>query len=271
MTPLERYFHRIGYAGPRAPTLDTLRAIHQAHLLSIPYENLDIHLGRPIELDESRFFEKLVLEQRGGWCYEMNGLLAWVLRELGFEVTYLAGAVPKAAAGPNAVGNHLVLLVHLPEGDHIADVGFGDGFLQPIPFRAGSHDQNGFVFRLEGPHEGRWTLHNHAHGAAPTFDFSPLPHRLSDFRTRCQWLQTSPDSGFVQTTVCQRFIPGGIITLRGAILTTVRATGVQKQTLESEAEYARVLHQGFGLEVDSSALWPRVWQRHLEWLATKQE
>lgn len=184
---LEAYLERIHYQGSLRPTLETLTQLHRAHLLAIPYENLDIHLGRRLGLDERGFFQKLVLERRGGWCYEMNGLFAWALRELGFQVDYLAGAVPKASAGPDAAGNHLVLLVHLPEWDFIADVGFGDGFLEPIPFRAGTYRQNGFEFRLEpDPQDGRWTVHNHAYGAAPTYDFGLEPYALSDFWPRCK-------------------------------------------------------------------------------------
>ncbi|MBF6593471.1 MAG: arylamine N-acetyltransferase [Thermaceae bacterium] len=265
---LEAYLHRIGYTGPREPRLETLSAVHQAHLRAIPYENLDIHFARPILLSENRFFQKLVLERRGGWCYEMNGLLAWALRELGFRLDYLAGAVPRASAGPNADGNHLVLLVHLPEGDFIADVGFGDGFLRPIPLREGSYIQDGLEFRLErGSEAGRWIMHNHQHGAAQTYDFSRRAHTLEDFVSRCAWLQTSPQSGFVQKTVCQRFVPGGIITLREAVFKRVTKDGVSQRIIETEAEYRRVLSEDFGLELDTSELWPKVHRRHQEWVA----
>lgn len=267
MAKLDAYLERIGYAGSREPIYPTLRAIHQAHLLSIPYENLDIHLGRPLRLEPEQTFEKLVLKRRGGWCYEMNGLLAWALRELGFRLNYLAGAVPRANAGPNADGNHLVLLVHLAEGDFIADVGFGDGFWEPIPLREGRYLQNNFQFRLEYSPDDRWTVHNHPQGAAPTYDFSLRPHKLEDFQARCEWLQTSPHSGFVQKTVCQRMLPDGIVTLRGAVLKTVWVDKAEQRLVESEAEYAQVLEEVFGLEVDTARLWPKVWQSHLEWQA----
>lgn len=267
---LEAYLNRIGLTGPRTPTFDSLSAVHYAHLRAIPYENLDIHLGKPILLGENHFFQKLVLERRGGWCYEMNGLLAWALRELGFRLDYLAGAVPRASAGPNAGGNHLVLLVHLPEGDFIADVGFGDGFLRPIPLKEGTYVQDGFAFRLErGPEDGRWTMHNHEHGAAQTYDFSLEPHKLADFSGRCEWLQTSPESGFVGKTVCQRPVPGGVITLREAVFKRVARDGVSQRVIETEAEYDRVLREEFGLEIDVSELWPKVHRRHLEWMVTK--
>src|SRR5688572_24693789 len=146
---IEAYLERIGYTGARDASAATLRGVHRAHLYAIPYENLDIHLGRPLGLDVPGIYQKLVSERRGGWCYEMNGLLAWALRELGFAVDLLAGAVPRASAGETADGNHLVLLVRLPEGPYLADVGFGDGFLEPLPLREGTTEQAGWRFRVE--------------------------------------------------------------------------------------------------------------------------
>lgn len=265
MSELDYYFKRIGYSRPQEPTLDTLRAIHRAHLFSIPYENLDIHLGRPLVLDEAGFFEKLVLQRRGGWCYEMNGLLAWALRELGFKVELLSGAVGREQNGDGANANHLVLLVTLDQ-PYIADVGFGDGFLEPLPLQTGRYQQEYLSFGLSESN-GRWIFHNHEHGGAKSFDFTLEPHDLSAFANKCYELQTSPESGFVRTTVCQRFFLGQLLTMRGAVLKTISANGVEQRVIESEAEYVKVLEEGFGLSVDTGLLWPKVWQRHQEWLA----
>src|SRR5690349_19428106 len=121
-TQLSRYFARVGYSGDAKVSLATLRDLHRAHLLSIPYENLDIHLGVPLTLDEDRIFAKLVDERRGGWCYEMNGVLANVLETMGFDVRRVAGTVGRAAHGWRAQGNHLVLVVKL-DRPWIVDVG----------------------------------------------------------------------------------------------------------------------------------------------------
>ena len=113
---IEAYLQRINYEGGLEPNLETLTNLHRAHLLAIPYENFDIHLGRRLELGEQYFYNKLVLQKRGGWCYEMNGLFAWVLHEIGFEVQLLAGAVRSSTQKiVNEVGNHLVLLVQLDD------------------------------------------------------------------------------------------------------------------------------------------------------------
>jgi N-hydroxyarylamine O-acetyltransferase len=261
---IHTYLQRIDYTGSLEPTLETLCNLHRQHLLTIPYENLDIHLGRTLELDEEKIFQKIVLEERGGWCYEMNGLFAWALRELGFEVQYLSGAVGRERVGDKAEGNHLVLLVNLGQS-YIADVGFGD-LPEPLPLQEGEYKQGFLTVRLTQQGE-RWLFHNHEHGGAKGFDFTLTPHQLSDFAKHCHTLQTSPDSGFVQKTVCQRLLPDGFATLRGAVLTTVRERGVEKRVIDSEADYKTVLRDVFGLELPGvNDLYAKVWQRHLVWL-----
>jgi N-hydroxyarylamine O-acetyltransferase len=267
---IDAYLKRIDYKGSLEPTLETLQAVHRQHLRSIPYENLDIHLGRRLELNEARFFEKIVLEKRGGWCYEMNGLLAWGLRELGFQVQYLSGAVNREKNGANAEGNHLVLLVNL-EQPYLADVGFGDGLLEPLPLREGSYQQGFLTFQLTKDSfdkDGeRWLFHNHPQGGAKSFDFTLKSHQLSDFANQCHRQQTSANSGFVQGTVCQIFNHEGIVTLRGAVLKKVTREGVTRRVIDAEKEYESLLRTVFGLELPGvRAIYAKVWQRHLEWL-----
>jgi N-hydroxyarylamine O-acetyltransferase len=263
---LDRYFARIGYRGPRDATLATLRALHRAHLLAIPYENLDIHLGVPLTLDAEAMFTKLVDERRGGWCYEMNGVFGRVLETLGFDVRYLSGAVGRAAHGWRAQGNHLVLLVGL-DRPWIADVGFGDGFLTPLPLEPGNYWQGFLQYRVsrDGP---RWRVDNHAFGGADGFDFTLTSRALDAFAAQCRELQTSPESGFVKSTVCERFVPTGLVMLRGAVLREVTADGVTRHVVQDAGGYDRVLRERFDLAVPGiEKLWSSVWTRHLQWQA----
>ena len=262
---LEVYLQRIQYTGSLKPTFETLKSLHRQHLFTIPYENLDIHLGRRLELDLEHIFNKIVSNKRGGWCYEMNGLFAWVLGELGFDVSLLSGAVNRETLGVEAEGNHLVLLVKL-EQNYIADVGFGD-LPMVFPLQEGTYKHDFLTVRLTKEGE-RWVFHNHEYGGAKSFDFSLEPFELSDFAMQCHRQQTSPNSGFVQTTVCQRFLPDGFATLRGAVLSMVTEKGVTKRVIDSEEAYKKVLHEKFGLELEMGDLYVKVWQRHLHWLAS---
>jgi N-hydroxyarylamine O-acetyltransferase len=262
---LSRYFARIGYSGDTRASLTTLRALHRAHLLAIPYENLDIHLGVPLTLDPDRMFAKLVDDHRGGWCYEMNGVFGRVLASLGFDVRRVAGAVGRAEHGWRAQGNHLVLIV-VVDRPWIVDVGFGDGFLSPLPLEPGTYAQAFLHYRVsrDGP---RWRVDNHAHGGADGFDFTLTPRTLEDFATQCRELQTSPESSFVKTTVVERFTRDGLVMLRGATLREVTAAGATSRVIRDADEFTAVLRDRFGLDLPALDLWPRIWSRHLTWQA----
>jgi N-hydroxyarylamine O-acetyltransferase len=261
------YLERIGYTGDLTPNLQTLTRLHRAHLMSIPYENLNIHWGRTLTLDENDFFEKLVTQRRGGWCYEMNGLFAWALREIGFEVSLLASEVGRTGQSPDIQRDHLILLVQL-ERPYLADVGFGNGIIEPLPLEVGEYQQNYFHYRLafDGTY---WHFTNQQHGG-PGFDFTLQPYTLPDFAQRCHELQTHPESGFVKTTVCYRFTQEGYVSLRGAVLRTITIADVDERTLDTEAAYRQALIDHFDLQLadaDISRLWERVWARHQVFLA----
>src|ERR1700674_1780666 len=128
---IEAYLQRINYRGSLAPAIQTLRELQVAHLLAVPFENLSIHSAEPIVLDDDALFEKIVVRRRGGFCYELNGLFAALLRELGFEVTMLSAGVANAEGAFSPDFDHMALLVNLNER-WLADVGFGDSFREPL-------------------------------------------------------------------------------------------------------------------------------------------
>lgn len=266
---LDSYLGRIGLARPLPPNLETLRALHRAHLHSIPYENLDVQLGRPVTIARAPIFEKIVGRGRGGWCYEMNGLFGWALGELGFRVTRVAGAVMREAMGDAVVGNHLVLKVELEEGLHLADVGFGDGPLEPIRIAAGPFESAGFSYTLTQIDATWWRLHNHPLGGAKSFDFTLAPADEALLAARCEELQSVAWSPFVQNLVCQRHTPEGLTILRGRVVRTVTPCGHADRILNSADELARFLQEAFDLNLpDIAALWPRICERHDAMLAS---
>lgn len=265
MLSLQRYFDRIGYAGPVEPTQQVLRDVHHAHLLAIPYENLDIQLGRHLWLDVEKIYDKIVNRRRGGWCFEMNSLLAWAFSEMGFDVQMVSGAVNRDRLGDLAEGNHLVLLVHLDQ-THVADAGFGIGFFDPLPLAEGEYAQNGFTYSLERDGE-RWLFRNHAFGGFG-FDLTTTPRNSADFAAQCEWLQTSPDSSFVRLTSCNRLTPAGYLTLRGLVLETVTPQALNERVIEDINDYRAVLRDQFDLDLgdDIDRLWPKVWASHQAWV-----
>ncbi|HEY4114970.1 MAG TPA: arylamine N-acetyltransferase [Rhizomicrobium sp.] len=257
------YLDRIGISGAVQPDLRALRTLHRAHLLAIPYENLDVQLGRPVTTEIAPIYDKIVGRRRGGWYYEMNGLFGWALAELGFDVTRGAGGVMREMMGDFSVGNHLVLHVRLPDGDHLADVGFGDGPIDPFRVQGGEFTDGRFQFALSQPDANWWRLHNHAAGGAKSFDFRLLPADESLLAEKCAFLQTSEASPFVQNLVCQRHTQDGITMLRGRVLRKVTSQATQERTLQDADDLRQTLANEFDLDVpEAAALWPKIVARH---------
>ncbi len=263
---LEPYLTRIGYHGPRRPDLDTLTAVHRAHLTTIAYENLDIHLGRVLTLDIVQIYDKIVRRGRGGWCYEMNTLLAWALGELGFEVTILGAAVEPLTDEDRQHLDHMALRVTLDE-PWLLDAGFGNAFLEPLPLHEGLYQQGNHTFQLQRRGD-YWCFKNHIHGGVG-FEFLLQPRTIEEFGARCTWLQTSPQSPFVQKTVCHRLYSDySIQSLRGMVLTTVNADGKTQHVIETLEGYGEALTQIFALRLHHDEivqLWEKAWPTHLAW------
>jgi N-hydroxyarylamine O-acetyltransferase len=260
---IDAYLRRIGLAERPPANLEGLKVLHRAHLRAIPYENLDVQLGRKLTIERPQIYEKIVGRHRGGWCYEMNGLFGWALGELGFSVTRVAGAVMRVATGNAMIGNHLVLKVELDEGLYLADVGFGDGPLEPFRIVAGPFESAGFTFGLDAVDDTWWRLRNHPLGGAPSFDFSLNRADEALLAERCEQLQTAEWSPFVQNLVCQRHTPDGLTILRGRTVRLVKPTTSSDWLLNSDEELVRFLDEAFELRLpEAASLWPRICARH---------
>jgi N-hydroxyarylamine O-acetyltransferase len=259
---LPSYLQRIGFIGAARPDLATLRRIQRGHLTHIPYENLDVQLGRRLTLSPEAAFDKLVTRRRGGWCYEMNGLLKWALETIGFDVLPMTGAVERAENGDRTIGNHLALRVRL-DRDYIVDTGLGDGPSAPIPLETGSHREAWRDLSVAQIEDGWWRFTNYTDSFASSFDFRHEPADWDVLHAKCAWLQSDPDSTFVQNTVCLRPTDSGFIVLLGRVLKTVGANGVIDKVIDSPEEHRDVLVKMFGLDVpEARTLWPAILQRH---------
>ena len=250
MVNTEAYLKRINYNGPLTPDAETLRALQVAHLRNVPFENLSIHAGEPIVLEENTLFTKIVENRRGGFCYEANGLFAGLLLALGFEVAMLAAGVarPDGSFGPQF--DHMTLLVTL-EQRWLVDVGFGESFVEPLLLDSREEQVQGSrSFRIveDGTH---LILMRRDEGEdwIPQYRFTLQPYTFPDYEETSHFHQTSPESHFTKNTICSRLTEDGRITLSGMRLITT--TGPQhtrdERTLSSKDEYDQTLREQFGV------------------------
>ena len=244
---VKTYLDRIGYRGGIKADVESLRRLHRQHLLRVPFENLDIHLGRPIVLDSDRLYEKIVLNHRGGFCYELNGLFAELLLELGFQVQRLSARVAKEQGGFGIPFDHMTLLVKL-EKNWLADVGFGDLFREPLLLdEDGIQEQAGESYRLSLDN-GISTYYSHGDKVwKPQYIFSRQPHALADFQAGCCYHQTSPKSSFTQRRVCSMATPEGKVTLSDRKLVTTVNGRREEWDVDSEKDYTDLLREHFGV------------------------
>jgi N-hydroxyarylamine O-acetyltransferase len=246
MTDVQSYLARVGYKGSTSPTLETLRAIHYAHLLNVPFENLDIALGRKIALDEDSFIRKIAERRRGGFCYELNGAFAALLRALGFRVTLLSARVALSDGGESPEFDHLTLRVDLDE-TWLADVGFGESFLEPLRIKPGVEqmDRAG-TFRIVERGERLLLEKKQPVGAwKGQYSFTFQSRRLEEFAGMCEYHQRSPESHFTQNEICSRATPEGRITLAGMKLIVTRNGEREERRLKSEDEWRDTLRERF--------------------------
>lgn len=255
---LSAYFARIGFKRVPGVDLETLTELHRCHAEQIAWESIDCYIGRPTGCDPRDAFDKIVREGRGGWCFEMNGLLGWMLESIGFRVTRLAAGVMREQLGDDVLGNHLALLVHL-DRDYVADVGIGSALIEPIPLAEGVYRQRYAEFRLERLDGHWWRFHNQAGAMPPSFDFAADLTDEALLEKGCCWLQSNPDSPFRRDVVIQRHGPHGLDSLINASRMRLADGNLQERSLGAADDYAAELRDGFGLSVpDVPVIWARL-------------
>jgi N-hydroxyarylamine O-acetyltransferase len=247
----DQYFHRIASGPVLSADLKTLCHLQQAHLRAVPFENLDIRGGLKLALNEAALFEKIVTRWRGGICYELNTLFAALLRTIGFQVSLLAAevAMPDGTFGPSF--DHMALFVVIGEQRFLADVGFGDSFLEPLDLdRRGeqSQDTAAYEVRLDGP-SYVVMKRPHKEGGAPaaSFRFQLLPRKVADFEPMCLYHQTSAESHFTRKDICSKATRAGRITISGDQLIETRDGSKLVIELQDSAQRGRALRTHFGV------------------------
>jgi len=247
---VDAYLDRLDYDRPTAPTFETLGRLQRAHMLAVPFENLDVHLGVPIVLSVPAFYEKIVTGRRGGFCYELNGLFAWLLGQLGFPVTLLSARVA-SPGGLSPEFDHLALLVET-EGRWLADVGFGDSSLDPLGLDSGpEREREANTYSIEEG-AGAWTVRRRMpllESWEPQYVFSLAPRRLEEFAERCLFQQTSPESHFTRNLICSRPTNTGRVTLSGTKLIVTQGERREEREVRGAEELRGLLAAEFGIEI----------------------
>jgi N-hydroxyarylamine O-acetyltransferase len=246
---VQAYLDRIHYAGSTEPTLHTLRNLHMAHLLSVPFENLSIFQNQPLSLREADLFEKIVTRRRGGFCYELNGLFAALLRTLGYKVTLLSARVVGKNRHLGAEFDHLVLQVALSE-PWLADVGFGESFRLPLRLDTDKEQMQGdSAFRIVEQGDGRvLQRRERGEGWNDQYHFTLQPRHFEEFEPMCLYHRTSPLSSFTRGRVCSLATPDGRVTISDMRLIVTRYGRRTEHVMGDEQEVNRVLADVFGIE-----------------------
>lgn len=248
---VQQYLDRIKYDGLLVPTAETLRRLQVAHLLAVPFENLSIHAGEPIVLEDQALFRKIVGRHRGGFCYELNGLFAALLRALGFEVVMLSAQVASENGQFSPEFDHMALMVTINE-PWLVDVGFGDSFVEPLSLNERDiqvQGQRAYRVVAEGERLVVWQRESldAMNEWKPQYRFNLKSHQYSDYAERCTYHQTSTLSHFTKSRICSRATPRGRITLSDMrFIRTEGATRLERLVATQE-EYEHILREDFGI------------------------
>ncbi len=246
------YLARIGYQGALTPSIETLRGLHRAHVMTVPFENLDIHLGRAISLDPADLFRKIVVDRRGGYCFELNGLFALLLEDVGFAVTRLAARVSSGAEGVRP-RSHQLLMVTLENVAWIVDVGFGGhGLLEPLRLVFGEEARQGIDrFRLVAQGEGSYLLQCDMDRVWTNLYSFALDSWLPiDYAFANYYHSHSPDSLFMQRRICTMPTPEGRKTLTDMVL-KIRSGGRAHEICPRDTgEYRLLINNHFNLRIE---------------------
>lgn len=268
---------------PEPPSADALRRLHRAQLERIPYETTWIHMDERWTVDPLESVHRIAHSGRGGYCFHVNGAFSVLLRALGYDVTLHAGGVygPDGPT-PQAIENHLVLLVHglatddHPDGTWYVDAGLGDAIHGPLPLAAGEYREGPLQYELEPAalDFADWRFRHHRLGSFTGMVFELTPTTIGRFAARNVVLSTAPDSVFVKVITVQRRDVDGVDIVRGQVLSRVAESATDVGTLGTQAEWFEALADIFGLtldDVDAAArrrLWQRVHATHEAWLAS---
>lgn len=244
----EEYLKRIGIElSDSANNLKKLNLLQKQHLLNIPFENLDIHWKRPIILDTNKFYQKIITEKRGGFCYELNSLFSEFLQTLGFQTKIISAKVAQRDGDFGAEFDHLAILAKIDDEEFLVDVGFGDFSVEPLKFVLDVEqiDKNGTFLIRKQTDDYFEVVKKDGKDWKSEYIFKDLERDLTEFTEMCNFHQTSPDSHFTRGKLCSIMTENGRKTLTDKMFIETQ-NGERKETqVNSEAEFYEILEREF--------------------------
>jgi N-hydroxyarylamine O-acetyltransferase len=249
---INRYLEWIYITQTEDPSYSTLARLQWHHLCFVPFENLDILRGQPIILDQARLYDKIVRHHRGGFCYELNGLFAWLLQQLGFSVSMLSARVYRSNLDQfSPEFDHMLLLVHL-DRPLLVDVGFGDSARKPVVLPDGVVEDISGAYRIQQmAADAEWHLleRNRVDRWQPLYTFTTQPRALSEYQSRCDFHQTAPESHFKHGTICSVATETGRLSLTDDALIITKDNTKERIPISSSAVYDQLLREYFGIRL----------------------
>ncbi|MES2850368.1 MAG: arylamine N-acetyltransferase [Bacteroidota bacterium] len=246
---IEKYLTRINYTGERKPSIEVLTALQKNHLLKVPFENLDIHYHQPIVLDINNFFDKIALRNRGGFCYELNGLFHSLLIALGFDAAIISARVYSKEEVYSPEYDHLAVLVKIDDKEYLTDVGFGEFAFSPLEINIGKiqHDQRGdFIVEKQEDDYYRASKSGNSQNI-PEYIFMPVVRQLNEFAEMCQYHQTNPGSHFKQKALITMPTENGRITIADTCLKITESGNIINEKVLDDDEYKNCLKKYFNV------------------------
>lgn len=247
------YLNRINYTAKVEMDKQTLFGLQKAHILSVPFENLDIHYKVRITLGTASFFNKIVLRKRGGFCYELNGLFYELLHAIGFDVCRVSARVHDKNGIYSPEYDHMAILVNLDKVKYLVDVGFGKFTLEPLMIDLDVPQKDPYGTFVLDPYEKDCAYIKVSElsdqNRTPQYIFNPKPRNLDEFEGMCNYHQTSPDSHFTRKKVISKSTEKGRITLNNISLKTTEGSKTEEIRF-NQNQFEEYLKKYFGIDLN---------------------
>ena len=249
---IESYIDRLGYTGPLKVDEATLIGLHDHHVRTVPFEDLDIHIGQPLSLDYRCLYEKVVINRRGGFCYELNSLFYILLKNIGFDCHMVSARIYEEEDELSAPFDHMSLLVYL-DSTWLIDVGYGNLFVKPIKLFENTVVQgHSKYFKINRLDDNLYLLRESLDGIhfSNRYQFDTTPRHISEFEEQCILKQTSPDSYFVKNLICTLPINNGRKTIMNDTYSFRKGNSKTEKQIKSNKQLHRVLKEEFDIHLN---------------------